>query len=595
MPGSLIGPSRETASGLRQTDRFRAEQVRILYRSGSVGVVGAMVGAIVLAGLVLYLGAGSPQLIEGWVSFLGLAAAGHLLLIRIYRRSNSQAAKWRAWAGGFTVFGFFEGISWGATAFHFSGPQDFDQRLITMLVTCGVVSGSGSSFGVYLPAFCALFFPATIPFIFASALPGGIEHYVVALLILVFTVATFLVQLRYNAGFMETLHVRFENLDLAEGLRLQKEAAEEANRAKSRFLAAASHDLRQPVHALGMFVGALKEQKMDAGQRRLVDHIDDSVAAMDGLFTALLDISKLDAGVVEPQFQAVAIQPLFDRLHRDFLEDADRKGLKLRFQRCSLQVHSDPVLLERILRNLISNAIKYTDHGRVVVGCRRGTSLTIQVCDSGCGIPAESAEQIFQEFFQLQNPERDRAKGLGLGLAIVRRLSIMLDHPLTLHSDPGRGSIFSLKVPVDDSARQQGADASPAVAAFKPGLILVIDDEIAVQEAMRSLLTSWGHSVVCAGSGSEIMQEIALQPKKPDIIISDYRLRNGETGIDVIRQLQSEYNEEIPAILVTGDSDPGRLSKVSEDGFLLLHKPVASAKLRAAIGNLRRASECIDN
>jgi signal transduction histidine kinase/CheY-like chemotaxis protein len=575
---------------IKRTDRFRAEQIRLLYRSGSVGVVGAMGGALILAFITLHMRVQPLAIVQLWFVSLASIAAVHLLLMRAYSRATSQLSLWRQWAGWFVALSLLEGTMWGLTAFN--SPENLAQNLFTMLCMCAVTAGSGAAFGVYLPAYCAFLFPATVPFLAVSAARGGTLHYHLAAMMLVYIAGIFMVQYAYNSNFQETIQMRFENADLAEKLRLQKEAAEEANRAKSRFLAAASHDLRQPVHALTMFVETLRGCNLAPEPRRLVAHIGESVAAMDELFSALLDISKLDAGVVEPQLQSFAIQALFERLGRNYAAEAAGKGLELRFCPCSLSVRSDPLLLERILGNLISNAIRYTRSGRVVVGCRRGTLLRLQVWDTGCGIPAERTESIFQEFFQLQNPERDRTKGLGLGLAIVRRLTAFLDHPLSVSSVPGGGSVFTVSVPAADSADPPELSGPQTISATDHGLILVIDDETAIQEAMRSLLTSWGHDVITAGSGSEMTERLVSCPARPNLIICDFRLREEENAIAIIRQLQSEYNEEIPAMLISGDTAPDRLNEARRSGFLLLHKPVPGSKLRAAIGNLM-TKECL--
>ena len=247
------------------------------------------------------------------------------------------------------------------------------------------------------------------------------------MLILIYTALLPIFVFSLRRQMIEAHRLRFENLALADDMRQQKEIADSASRAKSSFLASASHDLRQPVHALGLFIGALRSRTMDAEARRLLGHIDDSVGAMADLFASLLDISKLDAGTVRACPERIAIGPLLMRLCADYASEAAAKGISLRRVECSLTVHSDPILLERILRNLISNAVRYTDRGGVVVGCRRLTrNVAVEIWDGGCGIAADQHEQIFQEFFQVGNPERDSSKGLGLGLAIVKRLSMLI-------------------------------------------------------------------------------------------------------------------------------------------------------------------------
>jgi CheY-like chemotaxis protein len=324
--------------------------------------------------------------------------------------------------------------------------------------------------------------------------------------------------------------------------------------------------------------------------RRLVEQIEGSVGAMDGLFNSLLDISKLDAGVVQSHVRAFPIGPLLERICDEFAGEAQRKGLRLALCPCSAFVVSDPVLLERILRNIVSNAVRYTDRGRILVGCRRGSRLSIEIWDTGRGIAQGDRERVFQEFYQVDNFERDRSKGLGLGLAIVRRLTLLLEHPLELRSQVGKGSAFKLSLPATDAEMPPYVRPSPnpSLLALQGALILVVDDELMVQQAMSSLLKSWGSDVIVASSGAEMLERIAACPAAPDLILCDYRLPGEENGIDVIKRLQAEFNEDIPAILITGDTAPDRLQQAHDSGFVVLAKPVANSKLRAAIGNLMK-------
>ncbi len=569
-----------------RSDRIAAEQVRMLYGTGPTGIVGAMIAAFTLAAIVEKLDPKWPVAIAAWIMFVIVVVATHLLIVRAYRRADTWETQWRLWARRFAALSFAEGLIWAAASLYATGPGEFEVLLLTLLFVCSVCAGAVPAFGTHLPSFILLFVTASAPFaITCLRQPDAAKIGLISGVVL-FDITFLLIGKRANNAVAENLRLRFENIDLAADLRRQKEAAEEANVAKSRFLTAASHDLRQPVHALSLFVGALRGHELPREVGRLVEHIKSSVAALDGLFLALLDISRLDAGVVEPRLQSIALQPLFERLERDFAAEADSRGIGLRFYPCSLWVRTDLQLLERILRNLISNAIKYTDCGRVVVGCRRGPSISLQVWDTGRGIPADRIEDVFEEFYQLHNPERDRGKGLGLGLAIVRRLTLLLDHRLTLKSVVGRGSVFSLSLPLSAPADTVSPPLQTVSGGLHRGFILVIDDETAIQQAMRSLLTSWGHEVVCAGSGAEMLDRIADCPRQPDLIICDYRLRGDENGIAVIRQLQFEYNEEIPALLITGDTASDRLNEARDSGFLLLHKPVPNSRLRAAISNL---------
>lgn len=579
MPGANVG------------DRIRAEQIRMLYRTGPVGVLAAAVTAFLLAGALQFVGSSSSLGTLSWLAYVILVVAGHIALCRRFWRAAPADSAWRPWALGFVAFSVAEGAMWGLASAALTTPGQVDQHLLVLMVAGAVASGALAVFGTYLPAYYALLFPFALPYAIAAAVGGGPFDHALAILFPLYIVAFAVLGRRINANLIEILRLRFENEDLARELRVQKEAAEQANIAKSSFLAAASHDLRQPVHALGLLVGALQGHAMTAEMRGLVEHISSSVAAMDGLFNSLLDISRLDAGVVTTQLEEFPIQPLLARVCRDHLDEAEARGLKLVWRPCSAIVRSDPVLIERILRNLVSNALRYTDRGRVVVGCRRHEGLRVEVWDTGIGIPPDQQEQIFREFYQLANSERDRAKGLGLGLAIVDRLAKLLDCRLSLRSAPGKGSVFRIVVPLADSQAPGVLPAlDPPIGAMPRGLILIIDDDASIQGAMASLLSSWGHEVLAAGSLAEMLARIKTSLRRPDLILCDYRLRDGENGIDVIQRLQSEYNDDIPALLVTGDTAPDRLREARERGLILLHKPVTNVKLRATVGNLIRGN-----
>lgn len=577
------------APGTEPSDRILGEQVRALYRTAFPALNVALFGAVALSGVLLYIDAQAPQVVAVWMAFVLADFALRQGLGLMFRATQPALTDWRRWAGRFTVSTLIGGLIWGVGAVYLMTP-DSTTQLVIMLFISATASGAVPAFGSYLPATYAYMIPAMVPFVLWSATRGDALHHALALMGLIFVFTFLLLAQRFNANLIASLMLRFENLDLVEDLRRQKEIAEQANVAKSRFLAAASHDLRQPVHALGMFIGALRNRAMDDEAHRLVAHLDGSVDALDSLFVALLDISRLDAGIVQSHSVPFAIQPMLDRVCADHASEAAKKGILLTHHRCSAVVYSDPVLVERILRNLVSNAVRYTGTGRVVVGCRRGRLLRIEVWDTGPGIPNEHHARIFEEFYQLDNFEHDRAKGLGLGLAIVQRLTKLLDCPLTFESVPGKGSVFKFSVPLSEEALPpQSAVAESASPTASSGLILVIDDETAILEAMRSLLSEWGHEVVVAGSCQQMLERIGRLRTRPVLIICDYRLRGAENGIEVIERLQLEFNHAIPAMLITGDTGPERLMEAQKSGFLLLHKPVPRGKLRAAIGNLTGA------
>ena len=364
-----------------------------------------------------------------------------------------------------------------------------------------------------------------------------------------------------------------------------------ANTYKSRFLAAASHDLRQPLHALNLFVDQLRKES-DPGERiLLVGHIDAAISSMNELFDALLDMSKLDAGVLEPTLTEFPVERLLNRMEMTFAKASREKGLRFVTVPSRAWVRSDFILLERILLNLVSNAVRYTTRGGVVVGCRtRGQMLRIDVVDSGSGIPENQQRSIFGEFYQLATA--DRQGGLGLGLSIVDRLGYLLGHTIELVSHSGKGSRFSVVVPASTNrVATEGAGTPPAgVPNLLAGkLIVVIDDDALVLEAMGRILRGWGCDVVSAASVTTALTQLAKTPTKPDLIISDYRLAEGMTGIAAITRLRTVCGSDVPAFLISGDTAPERLRDASAGGYHLLHKPVPPMTLRTAMNTLLRA------
>lgn len=378
---------------------------------------------------------------------------------------------------------------------------------------------------------------------------------------------------------------------VTQALREKKEEAERATEAKSRFLAAASHDLRQPVHALGMFVARLAQLPHDDQTSQLIGNLKASVRAMQSLLDGLLDISRLEAKAVQIKLKKFPLQDLFERLAQDMVPLAQDKGLQLRIRPCQVWIRSDPALLYRILLNLVGNALRYTEKGGVLVACRHtgaSAQATIEVWDSGLGIAPEHQEAVFKEFYQVNNPARQRGQGLGLGLNIVQRSCQLLMHPLTLSSRLGVGTRFQMKVP------KEASELVPTLAPVTPeqqlqhgltGTVLVIEDDDLVRRALVDLLKSWGWMVAEArdlNSALELIQGGVL----PGLIISDYRLDDMLNGILVITQLRQQLARPVPACLISGDTDPALIQAAQAAQLTLLHKPVRPAKLRILLQHL---------
>jgi signal transduction histidine kinase/CheY-like chemotaxis protein len=385
----------------------------------------------------------------------------------------------------------------------------------------------------------------------------------------------------------ETMQQRIE--EATQEMREKKEDAERANFEKTRFLAAASHDLRQPMHAMGLFMGELSNRIDTPEQRKIVEKVEESVEAMSGLLDSLLDISKLDAGVIVPQVQEFAIDVLLHRLAQDFSSIALKRSITFRVHSVEATVVSDPILLERILSNLISNAIRYvSQNGTVMVACRKsGEHIRIEVRDNGPGIPVEEQQNIFKEFVQLANKARDRSKGLGLGLAIVDRLSKLLGHSVTLRSAPQRGSTFTITVPRVPNVHELLAEISTVRSADVPlsneydGLnVLVVDDDELVRNSTSGLLASWGCNIQVAGSLAEVRQRST--DVHFDLVVCDYRLPDGN-GLELADCIDTQCESKPAFILISGDTSPEVLQEVVAKGHHLLHKPVRPAKLRSMV------------
>ena len=381
--------------------------------------------------------------------------------------------------------------------------------------------------------------------------------------------------------------LRRAQIELERKVAERTQELELANAAKSRFLAMASHDLRQPLHALGLFVAQLRTPLKSGERTKTIERIDATRKEMYEMFNSLLDISRLDAGILTPKITEFPIARLLQKIETRFDQATREKGLRLRVRRSDAWVRSDAMLLERILLNLASNAVRYTLRGGIIVGCRRrGEMLRIEVWDSGPGIPEDQKQNIFGEFFQLPAPERNPYGGLGLGLAIVDRLRVLLNHQIDLASTVGRGSRFAILVPMADecvTSTEPVDSPHPAAFAVEGKVILVIADAPIVQEGTGGLLGKWGYSVITAGSDEAALIQLGERAQLPDLIISDYHLANGKTGIEAIEQINATTGASIPAILISGDTAPERLLDAKDKGYILLHKPIDPMRLRTVM------------
>jgi signal transduction histidine kinase/CheY-like chemotaxis protein len=598
---ALAGPTRSSAAAAapseaddeaRRRAHLRLQQLALLCRQAtrSPFVILIAIGFVAYA-----VGDHAPHwLVWAW----GAALCAILFVRRAYavRVLRSPPADATAALRTMVLFAAANGVATGAAAPLFFGSLPYaDRALLTMVLVCWSAGGVATA-AAYAGAFFA-FIPAALgPLALLWVLGGdGYGVFLGVLIALFVLILSFFV--RDNERVLrESFAIRYENERLIEELErerleaaLARDRAEDADRAKSRFLAAASHDLRQPLHALSLYAAALTLRASATGADRIAGNIREAVESLSKLVDSLLDISKLDAGAIHPEIQLTDVGTLAERIAQDFAPVAQAHGLELRARCAPALVRTDPVLLERIVRNLVDNAIKYTVRGAVAIAVEaRGREVVVAVRDTGPGIPAAERERIFEEFYQIGNPERDRARGLGLGLAIVRRLARLLGCEIELDTAAGAGATFTVRMPraaADGPAGDYRPAAGPVAAdasALRGVHVLVLDDEPAVRTSMRTLLNAWGcRATVCSGL-AEAERIVTGRADGIDVIVADLRLRQNESGIETVRALRGRLGE-VPALLVTGDTAPERLREAAASGLPLLHKPVFADALRAAL------------
>lgn len=572
-----------------------AEQLRVLYIEGQRLILTGVAAALIL---VWVLWDHVPHaVLLGWLAVFGLYSLARAAMARAYRRRAADDTDHRAWMRRVQWALAVGGSIWAAACFLFYVPGHIEYQLFLVTMLLGAVVSGLVTLAVYLPAYLAF----VTPFVAATAIRYGLEgdplHWGIALAAIV-TLFLFINFARYiQSAFVESLRLRMtlaqRNRELAE----RNREVERANLAKSRFLAVASHDLRQPLHALNLFVAQLRDQADPIERTRLVARVDAAIDSMNELFNALLDISKLDAGVLAPDISEFPVGHLLGRLEATFAATAREKGLRLRVVQSGTWVRSDAILLERILLNLVSNAIRYTSRGGIVVGCRRrGDRVRLEVWDSGIGLAEDQHRNIFGEFYQVGSPAPGQRAGLGLGLSIVDGLCRLLDHPIDLASRPGAGSRFAVSVPCAAARPVPDAGVTGPAATFeaianpaRDKLIVVVDDDALVLDGMRGLLQGWGCRVVAASSDDAALAGLAAHHGHPNLIISDYLLANGRTGVDVIERLRAAFAVPIPAFLISGDTTSERMHDAEASGLPLLHKPVSPMALRSMVNQLLRA------
>lgn len=565
-------------------DRVIEEQVKMVYRQLPAAIVPPVFAAIIIAFLMhdkvtaLYA--------WGWVAWV---AACYFTLPplwhRWYKKSNTNHINASTWGRRYVVMASLTASSWGASGVLLYVPGEiFYQVFLAGMLFTAAASAMVATVS-YTPGYFAGVIPLLAPITIMFFLEGELVHYIFSgLLFMIFIMLTAF-QRNMHKGLSETIALRFDHERLVSELEEKNNFINKATQSKSQFLAAASHDLRQPIHAQQLFLSELSARTDDGDTQQIISQMKHSMESMSSLLDELLAISKIDSGVVKAECKTFSLEPVLHKLEKQFHMMVAEKGLRFRISKCSKMVHSDLVMLERILRNFIQNAICYTATGSVLVVCRcRHGQLEIQVRDSGPGIPEKEQAHIFEEFVQLENS--DNSTGNGLGLAIVKRLSALLDHDVGLRSQVGEGTTFFVRVPLSDAKSPTVELTQQATNTLADAKILVADDDHSILSAMGHLLNRWECDHVLASSMEQSLSYVNNDGFIPHILIADYHLEDGINGIDLINKVRERINSSLPAVLITSDISSDIVGAAQTHNCILMYKPVDSVGLYNLLCNL---------
>ena len=568
-------------------------RVQALFQQGWIAVAGL---PLVILCLVAALWQFAPAAdLLNWMAVTLASVALRVPVLRAYRRDPARDANAARWAARYTWAVIAQGLCWAVAPWLFLDPAQPFAVTTYVMIAALMPTTSIPTQSNYPPAVYWVVSLTVVPLILRLAAFDD-PRYLMLTVTLVFYFAFLIIFARLQHKLLGAgIRLRLENAALIDALKAQRDRAEalraradEANRAKSQFLAAASHDLRQPLHALGLLCASLRELADEPEKQQVVHNMFGAIDALDSTFSELLDLSRIEAGYVQPKPRDFRLSEVFDNLRACHGAAAADKGLLLRVEDTDAAVCSDRTLLERVIGNLLSNAIRYTHAGRVTLSAEDAgeAGLLIEVSDTGIGIEASDQQRVFDEFVQLHNPERDRRHGLGLGLSIVRRICALLQHPLELHSAPGQGTRVRVHVPAGrKEAIQSDRAFAPAVHDVLFGRrVLLVEDDAGVRMATADLLRRWGCEVGAAEDAGSAL--VALEERCPDLVIADLRLRAGIDGAGEIERMRALHGRPIPALIVTGDTAAETLQAVRARGLTVLHKPVRPAQLRAAISQL---------
>lgn len=607
------------------TPSVAAELIRLLYRHVPAVLAANLVNSSLMV-VALWTHA-DRRILLGWAAAVMTLTFARVALWLCCRNRMALDAAVVRWGFRYTLGAAMSGVLWGSTAFLFVHPGNPGSLILVSFVIGGMGAGAVTSLSAHLPAFHLYLLGSMLPLQLRLLLLGDRVSLAMAGMATVYVIGLVIIGHNFNAALIRALVLNEEkqillatreqevqlrtadlqaaNTDLEREITVRKAAeakleearaeAERANQAKSRFLAAASHDLRQPLQSMFLFAASLHRYIVHKKGIEALVRIERGLDILKGLLDSLLDLSRLDVNVIEPHIVVFPLRPMLDDIIAAYGRIAASKGIELQCGTLAdTMVRSDPTLLGRMIRNLVENALRYTEQGCIVLSSHAtGDTVRIEVADTGIGIAPEQLGRIFEEFHQVGNPERDKARGLGLGLAIVQRLSLILGHPVEVRSQLAKGSVFSIELPaaVGTAAEPEAGETEKAAADSGGGRrVMVIDDDPMVLLALSGIFEQWGYGVTMAGSEEEAVGR--LRPEvSPQLIVADYRLRNGRVGTDAIRGIRAACGVEIPSIVLTGETGTECVTEAESLGALVLHKPVMPHDLAFALKRLTDAGE----
>jgi len=564
-------------------DSFLAYQRARHTSEHAVASLVSELGVLLLTVSLMWNTFDSNQLLT-WLGFACIASFTAYWFHRTLTPDNASFSVSR-WKFAILITTFFVGFSWGAFPLLFFSYNDIWYLAILVSIYTGYISGALGVNVTFQPSLIAFVSGITIPFASAMFYYDASIYKTIGGLSLFYTASILYVSKNSSTLFIESTRRQYDNETLVKNLAEEKAAVEQAVVAKNRFLASASHDLRQPLNAISLFVEALKPVQEETLRQEIIGKVKRSLNALNGMLHSLLDISKLDAKAIENYPKNINLLTTVKQIFVEYQEKAPHLDFTYHIDH-DVSVFIDAHILHRLLRNLIDNAVKYTPTGKITVNATKQLeTVIVTIEDTGLGIPEDKLELVFNEYEQLHNPERNREKGLGLGLSIVQRLCLIADVGIRLTSEVDSGTQVRLTLQGGENSNNERVTTSPK-SSLAGKFLVVIDDEHDILTAMQHLLSAWKCQVITADTGASLFAKLHQQNRVPDCILCDLRLRDEESGDELIDAIRQEYNMNIPAILITGDTAPDRISLVQQLDVTVLYKPVDPEELYAQLQRL---------